>query len=249
MPNPQITVSKWTDEDDDPADTTYEQLADGTWNDVSNPSNPPLTLSEVMFVGLNEALCVTTAGDQPSPAELAAALPRSSDYLQRVPEIETGNEVLDFAIEPGVVPVAINDRWWVARPVSGAADGMSWLECEPDGNNKPYPVGRVIASASGIENGSMTSGLSFWSLLDVGGDMVCFATDLDEGEDEVSIETRNGRTDLELAYQFGNWIEWEPVSLAVFEAISAGGSFDGTEAELNEDGSTTCEVEAWVDLR
>ena len=64
-----------------------------------------------------------------------------------------------------------------------------------------------------------------------------------------SIETRNGRTDLELAYQFGNWIEWGPVSLAVFEAISAGGSFDGTEAELTEDGSTTCEVEAWVELR
>ena len=56
MPNPQITISRWTDQDDDPAETTYEQLVDGTWHDVSNPSNPPLTLSEVMFVGLNEAL-------------------------------------------------------------------------------------------------------------------------------------------------------------------------------------------------
>ncbi len=204
-----------------------------------------------MFFEPDEALHVETVGTMPSPADLALGLPRSSEYLGLAEEIETGDEVLDRHLSTGVIQVAINGRRWAAFPLeSDQPDDIKWLECDPDEleYGEAVPKGQTIAWASGIENGSMTSGTFSWSLIDVGEGYVCFVADPDDDSNTYSVEERQGRTNLQLVHAFVTWVDWEPVSGAVARAIELGGRFDGAASELDDEWSDSCEVSASVDF-
>ncbi len=146
MSNLRITVSRWTADSDEPDVNTYDQLADGVWQRASEPTAPRCTLDELMFVEIDGALHVETVGAMPSPSTLAAALPRSSEYLGPSAEIETGDELLDRYLNSGVIQVAINTQRWAAFPLrSGQPDAVIWLECDPaelDDYERAAPVAR-----------------------------------------------------------------------------------------------------------
>ena len=247
----RITVSRWSADSDEPGVENYDQLADGSWQATSEPTAPPCTLEDIMFVDPDGALHVETVGAVPSPSILAAALPQSPEYLESVDEIETGDEVLDQYIGSGVRQVAINDQWWAAFPLgSDQPDAIMWLHCKPDeyDDAQSAPVGASIAWASGIENDSMTSGTSSWSIIDVGAGYVCFIADPDDDSNTYSVENRRGRTNLELSQAFVTWVDWEPVSSAVARAIELDGTFEGLASDFDDEWSDTCEVRAYVDL-
>lgn len=248
----RITVRRWTQDDDEPVISTYDMTTDGTWTKAgSEPGAAGCTLEEIIFVDPDGAIHVETSGATPSPTELAAVLPRSVEYLDEVDEIETDDDVLDSSLGYGLRQVAINGRRLQPFPLhSNEPEDVVWLKCDPEEleNGRAKPIGSEIASASGIETGSMTSGWSSWSLLDVGGGYVCFVAEPDDFETEYRVEQRRGRTNRELAVEFTKWIDWGPVSRAVDRAIELGGAFDGVASELDSIWSDTCEVNAYVDL-
>ena len=255
MTTTRITVSRWTAEDDDPTITTFDQLADGSWQSVSDPTAPPRPLDDVVFVDTDGAIHVTTIETDLAPDALAdtlaAALPQSAEYLEWVHEIETGDEVLDAYFGSGIPQVAIDGQRWAAFPLS--SDGEStviWLQCDPDqlDSHRAIPLGTTLCYAAGIETASMCSGVFSWSLIDVGAGNVCFVDVPDESPTHQHLEPRNGRTNRELAEAFVGWVEWNPVADAVARAIELGGEFDGVASDLDESGSDTCEVCASVEL-
>ena len=204
-----------------------------------------------MFVEPDGALRAETTGPTPSAATLAAALPRSLDYVEGIEEVETGDDVLDEYLYSGIIQVAINDQRWAAFRLSGAeADEAVWLPCNPEELqfSRAVPDGTTIALAAGIEWGSMTSGTFSWSLVDIGSGLVCFVADPDEDPTTCQLEPRRDRTNLELARAFADWVDWEPVSLAVTRAIETGGEFDGVAADFDEEWSDSCEVTASIML-
>jgi hypothetical protein len=251
MSNLRINVSRWTADSDEPDIQTYDQLADSMWQVLSEPTTPPCTLEDIMFVDPDGALRVDTVSTMPSPATLAAALPRSSEYLGWAEEIETGDEELDQYLGSGIRQVVINTRWWSAFPLrSGHPDAIRWLECDEEelSNDHAEPTGETLAWASGIENDSMTSGTFSWSLLDVGEGYVCFVADPDDDSNTYAVEERAGRTNRELSAAFLNWVDWDPVTCAVARAIELGGKFEGLASDLDDELSDSCEVRAYVDL-
>lgn len=250
MSNLQIRVSRWSPDDNEPVVSTYEQTNDCTWIQTgSEPGALACSLEEIMFVAPNGALSVETSGTMSADA-LAAALPRSSEYLEYFEEIETGDEVLDHFLGSENRQVAINGRHYASFPVESDQFGaMTWLECDPEYLERDcaVPRGRQIAWASGIENESRLAGTFSWSLIDVG-NYVCFIVDPADDEASFKIEERQSRTNRELADDFWKWVDWGPVANAVARAIELGGVFVGLASELDEDGSDSCEVNAYIDL-
>lgn len=253
MSKVRITVSRWAAEGGEPDVTTYDQMADGMWQSASAPTAPLCTLDELMYVEVDGALHVETVGASPSPWTLAAALPRGSEYLGPSAEVETGDELLDRYLYSGVIQVAINTQRWAAFPLrSGQPDAVIWLECdlaELNDYERAAPVARrTIGWASGIENESRTSGTFSWSLIEVDEGYLCFIADPDDDSNSYSVESRQGRTNAELAQAFLDWVDWDPVSCAVARAIELGGEFDGVASDLDKEFSDSCEVSAFVDL-
>lgn len=247
MSNVRITVRRWTADCAEPMFKMYEQAPDGTWFDVSESAAASSTLETIMFVDPDGALDVETVGTAPPVAVLAAALPQSDGYLEAENKVETGVEVLDYYLGRGLTPVAINGQRWAPFPMKSA---NVWLECDPDELQRgtAAPVGQTIASAGCIEEDSMTSGMYMWFLLDVGSGYVCFVEAPDEDENTYWVEERHGRSNLELAQNFVNWVPGGPVSQAVVRAIEVGGEFDGAASDFDEEDSDSCKIGAYVDL-
>lgn len=94
----------------------------------------------------------------------------------------------------------------------------------------------------------MTSGYSSWTLLDLGQGYVCFVATPDESSISCCVEKRLGRTNLELAREFEQWVDWEHVAQAVGRAIELGGHFEGKASDLDNQMSESCVIDAFVDL-
>lgn len=252
MSNTQITVHRWSQDNNVPEVSSYVLTADGTWTKTGSDSGATTyTLKEIMFVGPGDAFHVTTDEPVPAPEVLAAALPQLPEYMDDVFEIETGDEVLDEFLNTGLRQVAINGHRWGMFPVnSDQADGVVWLEWDPDElySGRPVPLGHQIAYAYGSEGASMTSGDDSWSLLDIAGNFVCFVAQPDSEEKQYFVEHRRGRTNRDLADDFHAWVDWHPVSMAVARAIEDGGEYSGSAYELDSDWSESLSVHAEVDL-
>lgn len=252
MSDLRITVRRWSSDNDKPDISTYALAADDRWRRVEpEPRSAACTLEEIMFFDPDGAMHVETTGSNPPPAVLGAALPRTSAYLECCDEIETDDEVLDRNLGSGLRQVAINGQRWYPFPFqTDQPEAVVWLECDHDEleRDRAIPSGVEIASAGGIETGSMTSGWFSWSLLDVGFGYVCFVSEPDEDSNTYLVEERQGRTNRELAEEFAHWVDWGPVSDAVVRAIELGGDFDGVASELHQRWSDSCEVSAHVDL-
>lgn len=242
----RITVTAWAGAGSPPDTAEYVCLSDGTWQSVTEPAGPPKRLSDILSVPISGALHVRTLGASPTPSALAASLPRSAHYLEPTDEFDTGDAVLDGYIT-GMVQVAINgQRWAPFESGSSGPDEIVWLPCDQEmlELEQAAPAGVLIASASGIEWGSRTSGTFCWSLIDTGMGYVCFIAEPDEDANVYLVESGRGKTYSDFAHQFIGWIDWPPVSAAVARALELGGEFHGRESELYDGGSESCEVSA-----
>ena len=82
----------------------------------------------------------------------------------------------------------------------------------------------------------------------IGEDFACFVEKPDDEPIRCDVVQRKGRTDLELANGFVNYIDWEPVAAAAARAIELGGDVNGFASDFDEDWSDSCEVSAGVDF-
>ena len=141
----------------------------------------------------------------------------------------------------------ISGRVWPWDPVDQRVREFKWLRCDPEelsGECARPLARREIASCSGIETGSMTAGYFRWWVLELDDDQVAFCDYLDEDGFSLIIETRAGRSDIEIARLLSNCVGWYPVKLALDRAIASGEYFDGVASELDPELSGTCEVRA-----
>lgn len=245
-----LTVTKWEYDKQGPETSSFELAADGSWT-RPEPSRAALTLEEVLFIQPSDALRVESGGLVKADV-IAAALPTGDEYTYMELSMKTGEDLFDDYAYGGTAVAIDGQRWAAFQIVDGTERSFSWLPCDHDEfeYGKLIPLARrSIGNASGIEMDSRTSGTFAWSLIEIDDDLVCFVTDPDEDVTTCEVVRRKGRTDRQLAEEFMDHIDWEPVSLAVERALAQGGSFEGLASELDPDQSETCEVSASVYLR
>ena len=184
-----------------------------------------------------------------TPAEAAAALPDDRSYIE--PDLDfTGWDFdSDFADETENVdrtPLLINDVRWAPFEVGST---VRWLRCDSealDADRLEPAIDRVVAVASGIEEGSMVSGTFAWIAGQVDPDMVCWLGRID-GEEWFDLEPMSGRSWPEILEAFPDQIDWEPVADAARRAIAGHTDFDGVASDLDPEWSESLEISVTVD--
>lgn len=260
--NLRIKITKWVDEGSGSPEIVVLVSGDGgVWRSGHDSTEQEaVDLLEALFVNPGGAIRIDVERGAPSLERIADALPKTPEYMgwsyDRV--LETGDDAIDALYDDGGIPVLIDgERWglfeisgrppWPWDPVDQRVREFKWLRCDPEELSWEHarPLARrEIASCSGIETGSRTAGYFRWWVLELDDDQVAFCDYLDEDGFSLIIETRAGRSDIEIARLLSNCVGWYPVKLALDRAIASGEYFDGVASELDPELSGTCEVTA-----
>jgi hypothetical protein len=241
----RIRVRHWEPEEDC-IDRVFERDASGEWHCVE-PADTRISLSETLDLSEAGAAKVEALNGEIDPWEFSEILPKAvfhdsgetRDVETLVPMIDD----LDGEISPIVF---FEDQPWLPFATNGGV--AVWLPVSIGSWSVDLAYARGIGGGSGIEEASMTSGTFSWEMGVFDNDLVCIHTEPDDDQATVYLTPRNGRSNHELITLLIDWIDWEPVALAVAAARDAGGEWEGTADGLDPDLSSTCEVWASVSL-
>ncbi len=256
----RIKITKWVDEGSGSPEIAMLVSDDGgVWRSGADSTEQEVVdLLEALFVNPGGAIRIDVERGAPSLERIADALPKTPEYMgwNGWRDLETGDDAIDALYDDGGMPVLIDGERWGLFEISGRPPYVfeeqrvrefKWLPCDPEepSGERARPLARrEIASCSGIETGSRTAGSFQWWVLEFDDDQVAFCDDLDEDGFSLIIETRAGRSDIDIARALADAVGWLPVELALRRAIDSGETFAGVASELDSELSGTCEVQA-----
>lgn len=249
---PELVVRRWTAGDDGEPQCVEESWAtddEGMWRSTLGGATG-VDLATVIAPRPEDITCIGIEDpDVVSTEELAAALPRDRSHLRGACELVGSDLDLpwELADDTSRTVVLVDEERWA--PFAVGVEDVVWLRCDREelecGRIQPA-LDALLVGASGIELGSMTSGVFWWGL-GVVGDLTCWLGHPDEDEAWCELEPIAGRPLSDLARGFARSIDWNPVSAAAVLAVETKADVRCFGSDLDDDWSDSLELAVSVD--